>query len=85
MQEFAKKLGGVFAFFAIIVSYPIASDTYGAPSELPARLLASTIGGLVVVSNQEMDETARPATCSYALLVAVFSPCSMFRRRLFSP
>lgn len=50
VQGFATRLAGIFAFFAIIISYPIASDTYGAPDEATLRLLASSIGGLAVVN-----------------------------------
>jgi hypothetical protein len=49
-QGYAARLLGVFSFFAVVVSLPIASTTYDAPDELGLCLLASTIGGMAVVS-----------------------------------
>lgn len=48
IPEFAARLSGVFAFFAFIISLPIASDTYSQPEEIGFRLLATVIGGMSV-------------------------------------
>jgi hypothetical protein len=50
VQSYASRLFGVFAFFAVAVSLPIASTTYDLPQELGLRVLASAIGGMAVVS-----------------------------------
>jgi len=48
-QDFAVRMGGVFAFFFLAVSLPIAGATYDAPEEWHLRLLVSMIGGTAVV------------------------------------
>jgi len=48
VQEFAARLGGVFAFFFFFVSLPIAGTTYDAPEEWQLRFLASMIGSSTV-------------------------------------
>lgn len=44
--EYLQRMGGLFAFFALAVSLPVALQTYGdLPRQLPQVLLASAAGG----------------------------------------